>query len=131
MNRRDFLVGGGTVAATLGLGLAPARATPAEAQEAIRKLTGSAPINQGRVTLELPPLVENGNSVPLKIGVESPMTRDGHVKAIHVFAEKNPQPYVALFRFGPRAGRASVSGRSVYGHPQVISERERPETPCR
>ena len=121
MGRRHFLVAGGAVAATLGLGLAPARATPAEAQEAIRRVTGSAPIRQGRVTLELPPLVENGNSVPLKIAVQSPMTQADHVRAIHVFTEKNPQPYVAVFRLGPRAGRASVETRIRLADSQTVT----------
>ncbi len=111
MHRRDFLIAGGALGTALGLAAAPARATPAQAQEAIRKVSGAAPIQVGRVTLDLPPLVENGNSVALAISVQSPMTAADHVKAIHVFAEKNPQPYVAVFRFGPRAGRASVSTR--------------------
>jgi sulfur-oxidizing protein SoxY len=33
------------------------------------------------------------------------------VKAIHVFAERNPQPYVISVALGPRAGRASISTR--------------------
>ena len=57
--------------------------------------------------LDLPPLVENGNAVPLTVAVESPMTADDHVKAIHVFNEKNPQPNVISVQLGPRAGRAT------------------------
>jgi sulfur-oxidizing protein SoxY len=63
------------------------------------------------VQLELPPLSENGNTVPLTVSIESPMTAADHVRALHVFTEKNPQPEVASFRFGPRAGRARVSTR--------------------
>jgi sulfur-oxidizing protein SoxY len=110
MKRRDFLVTG-SVGAAFGL-LAPrAGATPVEVQEAVRQLTGAAGVKQGRVTLDLPPLVENGNSVPLTISVDSPMTAADHVKSIHVFVEKNPQPFVASFYLGPRAGRATVSTR--------------------
>src|SRR5215469_12039206 len=111
MKRRDFLIRGGAVSALLGLTVTAVRATPAEAKEAILKLTAGATVNPGRVTLELPPLVENGNSVPLTISVQSPMTAEDHVKAIHVIVEKNPQPYVASFHLGPRAGRARVSTR--------------------
>jgi sulfur-oxidizing protein SoxY len=89
----------------------PARATPAATQEAIRKVVGSARINPGKVKLELPPLIENGNTVPLAVTVDSPMTEANHVRAIHVFTEKNPQPYVVSFHLGPRAGRAKVATR--------------------
>ena len=58
----------------------------------------------GKVKLDMPPLVENGNTVPLTVAVDSPMTADDHVKAIHVFNEKNPQPNVISVHLGPRAG---------------------------
>jgi sulfur-oxidizing protein SoxY len=114
-SRRDFLKTAGGVAAGLGLGsviaVAPARATPAEMQEAIRKVVGGARVSPGKVKLDLPPLIENGNAVPLTITVESPMTEADHVRAIHVFTEKNPQPNVVSFHLGPRAGRAKVATR--------------------
>jgi sulfur-oxidizing protein SoxY len=122
MNRREFLAGG--VAAGLGIGaliaVEPARATPAQMQEAIRKVVGSAPVKPGRVKLELPPLSENGNAVPLTVSVESAMTEADHVKAIHVFNEKNPQPDVVSFHLGPRAGRASVSTRIRLADTQTV-----------
>ena len=79
--------------------------------EVIRRLVGAAPINQGRVKLGVPPLVENGHLVPVTVTVESPMTQADHVKAVHVFTDKNPQPEVISFYFGPRAGRANVGTR--------------------
>lgn len=115
MNRREFLVTAGGAAAGLGLGstvaVRPAGATPAAMQEAILKVAGSARVTPGRVKLELPPLVENGNTVPLAVSVESAMTEADHVRAIHVFTEKNPQPDVVTFRLGPRAGRARIATR--------------------
>src|SRR4029077_4533077 len=72
---------------------------------------GGKELRVGKVKLDVPPLVENGNAVPLTVSVESPMTDADHVKAIHVFNEKNPQPYVLTARFGPRAGRARLSTR--------------------
>ena len=90
---------------------APAAATSAAMEEAIRALVGEATINRGKVKLELPPIVENGNTVPLTVSVESPMTEADHVASIHIFNQKNPQPYVAAFHLGPRAGRAAVSTR--------------------
>ena len=80
-------------------------------EAAIRKIVGPAQITAGKVKLDLPPLSENGNTVPLSVAVESPMTAADHVKAIHVFTERNPQPDVASFYLGPRSGRASVSTR--------------------
>ncbi|HEY7362725.1 MAG TPA: SoxY-related AACIE arm protein [Methylomirabilota bacterium] len=121
-SRRQFLrVAGGAVA---GLGtvmaIRPARATPAEMQDAIRKVVGSARITPGKVTLELPPLIENGNAVPLTVSVDSPMTDADHVKTVHVFTEKNPQPNVVGFHLGPRAGRARVATRVRLADSQTV-----------
>jgi len=124
-SRRDFLKTAGGVAAGLGLGsviaVAPARATPAEMQEAIRKVVGAARVTPGRVKLDLPPLIENGNAVPLTVTVESPMTEAQHVRAVHVFTEKNPQPNVVSFHLGPRAGRARVATRMRLADSQNVT----------
>ena len=123
-SRREFLLAAGGAAAGLGLAsvvtVEPARATTAAMQEAIRNVVGSARVNAGRVQLELPPLSENGHAVPLAISVESPMTEADHVRAIHVFTEKNPQPDVVSFRFGPRAGRARVATRIRLADTQTV-----------
>jgi sulfur-oxidizing protein SoxY len=81
-------------------------------KEAVRKVTGGARVLPGRVKLDIPPLIDNGNTVPLTVTVESPMTAADHVKAITVFTEKNPQPFVMTAHLGPRAGRAQVSTRA-------------------
>jgi sulfur-oxidizing protein SoxY len=78
---------------------------------AIRNVVGEASIRKGRVDLEVPPLVENGNTVSLAVSVDSPMTATDYVKSIHVFNEKNPQPNVIGIHLGPRAGKASVATR--------------------
>ena len=123
-SRREFLRVAGGVAAGLGLGavitVTPARATPAAMQEAIRKVVGPSKVSAGRVKLEMPPLSENGNTVPLTVSVESPMTAADYVKAIHVFTELNPQPDVASFRLGPRAGRARVATRIRLATTQTV-----------
>jgi len=121
-SRREFVAG---AAGGLGLGaviaVTPAHATPQEMQDAIRKVVGSAPVTKGRVKLELPPLSENGNTVPLTVSVESAMTPADHVRAIHVFTELNPQPEVVTFRLGPRAGRARVSTRIRLANTQTVT----------
>ncbi len=111
VTRRDALKAGSAVA--IGAALpAPAQAnTPGQMETAIRRVIGEADIRKGRVTLDLPPLVENGNTVPMTVSVDSPMTKDDYVKAIHVFNEKNPQANVVSMQLGPRAGKARVSTR--------------------
>jgi sulfur-oxidizing protein SoxY len=115
ISRRDVLAGGSVAAVGTAL---PAQAqvqaqsyVPGQMEAAIRNLLGEAVIRKGKVTLDMPPLVENGNTVPMTVSVDSPMTKENHVKAIHVFNEKNPQPNVISMRFGARAGRAQVSTR--------------------
>jgi sulfur-oxidizing protein SoxY len=108
-SRRVVIAGG---AGLLAIVAAPAaRATPKEMAEAIESFTKGAPVTEGRVRLDLPPLVENGNAVPLAVGVDSPMTAADHVSAIAVFNEKNPQPHIATVLLGPRAGRAGFATR--------------------
>jgi len=123
-SRRQFLLSAGGAAAGIGLAslirVEPARATPAEMLDAISKVVGPVRVNTGKVKLDLPPLVENGNAVPLTVSVESPMTEADHVRAIHLFTEKNPQPEVVSFRLGPRAGRASVATRVRLADTQTV-----------
>src|SRR5438105_14105764 len=114
--RRRFLrwlglVGGTAVAGTATVTLRPAEATPAMLASAIRNVVGSAAVKTGKVKLDIPPLVENGNTVPMTVSVACPMTAEDHVKSIHVFNEKNPQPNIGNFYLGPHAGRAQVSTR--------------------
>jgi sulfur-oxidizing protein SoxY len=89
----------------------PVAAAPEDMKAAIAKATNGAKLNAGRVKIEIPPLSENGNTVPVTVTAESPMTAADHVKAIHVFNEKNPQPHVITARFGPRAGTAELQTR--------------------
>jgi sulfur-oxidizing protein SoxY len=100
--------------------LRPAEATPAMLASAIRNVVGTAVVQTGKVKLDIPPLVENGNTVPITVSVTSPMTADDYVKSIHVFNEKNPQPNVGNFYLGPRAGRAQVSTRIRLADSQKI-----------
>jgi len=119
--RREFLKAAAGVGMAVALAPRPAAATPATMQEAIRRVVGTARVTPGRVKLELPPLSENGNTVPLTVSVESAMTAEEHVRAIHLFNEKNPQPDVASFHFGPRAGRARVATRIRLADTQAVT----------
>jgi sulfur-oxidizing protein SoxY len=123
VSRRNFLFAAGGLAGGIGLGSAAGRAhaTPDEMQEAIRKVTGTSRVRSGRVKLDLPPLVDNGNSVSLSVAVESPMTPADHVKAIHVFTEKNPLPNVVSVYLGPRAGQARIATRVRIADTQTVT----------
>ncbi len=107
--RRRVLAG---AASLVSLALVrPGRAAEGQLTEALAGFAEGREIRRGRVKLDLVPLVENGNTVPLTVTVESPMTAEDHVAEIAIFNERNPQPDVARFHLGPRAGRASVSTR--------------------
>ena len=118
--RRDMLLAGAAGLGAALIRIEPAAATPATMQRAIHQVVGEAPVKKGKVTLDVPTLVENGNSVTLTVEVESPMTAQDHVKAIHVFNEKNPLPNVISVHLGPRAGRGRITTRFRLADTQTI-----------
>ena len=101
--------------AGLGLGtwllVRPATAAPDELTAAIQAYTGGAALKTGRIKLDIAPIVDNGNTVPITVTVDSPMTAADHVTAIAVFNERNPQREVARFSLTSHCGRARVSTR--------------------
>lgn len=119
LDRRTLLAG--AVGAAVGLRLGPALATTDTMRTAMKAFTGEAPVTAGRVSIEIPALVENGNSVPLTVRVESPMSEADHVSRIALFNERNPQPNIAVFHLSPRSGRAQVSTRIRLGDSQTIA----------
>ena len=86
-------------------------ALPDNLTSLVRETTGGDLPKSARVHLTLPPIAESGNSVPLKVQVESPMTANDYVKSIHIFSEKNPRPVIARFYLNPRSGKAEISTR--------------------
>ncbi|MDB5640828.1 MAG: SoxY-related arm protein [Hyphomicrobiales bacterium] len=99
----------------------PARATPEKMKAVIAAFTGGKPVTEGRVKFDITLLVENGNSVPMSVLVESPMSAQDHVTRIGVFNEKNPLPDVAIFHLTPRCGRAQVASRMRLNDTQMIT----------
>jgi sulfur-oxidizing protein SoxY len=89
----------------------PARATPLSMAVAIQTFVAGAPLRDGRVTIDIAELVENGNTVPVGLSVQSPMTPDDHVLRLALFNERNPLPEVVVFHLSPRSGRARVDTR--------------------
>jgi sulfur-oxidizing protein SoxY len=121
--RRRFLrlAGSAAIVGTVPIAtLHTADATPAMLAAAIRNVVGEAAVHMGKVKLDVPPLVENGNTVPMTVSVDSPMTEHDYVKSIHVFNEKNPQPNIGNFHIGPSAGRAQVATRIRLADSQKI-----------
>jgi len=112
--RRDFLV------LACGFAAGTAHASPDTMQEAIGKVTGGKPVTRGKVRLDVPPLIENGNSVVLSVSVDSPMTVAEHVKAVHLFAPENPLPNMVSVYLGPRSGRARFTTRVRVADSQTL-----------
>ncbi|MFT4712987.1 MAG: sulfur-oxidizing protein SoxY [Candidatus Azotimanducaceae bacterium] len=88
-----------------------ALASPAAVEKSIASFFDGRIAKQGKVTVKIPPITENGTSVAFMVSVDSPMTLEDHVVRIAVFAEENPVPDIARFELGPRAGIAKVESR--------------------
>lgn len=120
-DRRQVLVAGG---ALLAIGVAvPARRAAADLpamQAWMQSILGERTAEKGRIVIDLPEIAENGNTVPLTLEVDSPMTENDYVKAVHIMTESNPDPEVATFYFSPRSGRAKVSTRIRLAESQTV-----------
>ena len=108
-SRRGVVAGAAAGIGLLALPAVARAAAPPALPDLISRITEGAVPERGRITLDIPALVENGNSVDTRIRVESAMTDADHVRWIHLIAEKNPFPDMARFHLGPRAGRAEVA----------------------
>ena len=112
LTRRQVLATTGGVALwSIASRAQPVRADTNSVQDAIIERVGNKSLQEGRITLKIAPIVENGNTVPVSFSVDSPMTPDDYVTAVHVFAEANPWPNVATFHFTTRSGKARAATR--------------------
>lgn len=118
--QRRVLVGAVAGVASAAFTAWPAHATPAALQSAVQSLTAGAVPRDGRVRLDIAPLVENGNTVPVTVQVESAMTGSDTVRRIALFTERNPQPEVVVFTLGPLAARAQVATRVRLATSQTV-----------
>ncbi len=109
-DRREFLLVVGALALT-GSGFWPgtAVATPVEAKALIKKVAGGAKLERGKVKLKMPAVADNGARVSIAVTVDSPMTANDYVKAIHIISDGNPYPETVSFTLSPEAGKAEVS----------------------
>jgi len=119
VKRRHFVAG---LAALGAMPAAAQRFQPAQdITPLLRELTAGATAQPGGIEIELPRIAENGNSVPMRIAVPSPMSAGDHVAAIYIIAERNPRPRVATFHFGPASGKAEVTTRVRLAGTQTVT----------
>lgn len=117
MKRRTLLLGAAT---GFAIQLAPSVYSK-ELKQTIALFYGLEKMTEGRVHLKTPPLAENGNSVSLEVEVDSPMTENDFVTEIRIFADKNPVPNLASYRFFPTSGKAKTATRIRLSNSQVIT----------
>ena len=117
ISRRDAIV---IAALIISGGPRNVFAAPIDAEAEIAKFTYGESPRAGRITIDLPEIAENGNSVPLAIAVDSPMTARDHVSDVLVLADRNPRPVVAQFHFTAMAGRAQAATRIRIASTQTI-----------
>jgi sulfur-oxidizing protein SoxY len=120
LSRRALLQQLGAVGLLLALSPADAMPAPQAVERAIRQRIGDREPQPGGMTLSLPKIAETGNSVPLTVAVDSPMTPADHVRRIHIFVPGNPEPVAATYHLGVRAGRAQISTNIRLARTQTV-----------
>jgi sulfur-oxidizing protein SoxY len=109
-NRRQAMTIGAGALAAVAIGAGPAQAAN-DFQDLINKFTGGKKTAEGKIKLDLPEIAENGNTVPMTVTVESPMSEQSYVSEVLVVADGNPRGGVATFRFSPASGVAEANTR--------------------
>jgi len=120
LDRRDVVGAGLALITTTMLFGRAARAARPEVEAAIADVLAGREAEEGRIDLKLPEIAEDGHTVPLTVEVESPMTSDDHVTAVHIFADDNPHPLVTRMTFTPRSGEAVASTRIRLARTQTV-----------
>lgn len=111
LNKREFMALGLSSAAALALPAMPAFAEGEKAAARIKEFTGGKEPTAGKVALSTPEIAENGNTVPVSVTVDSPMSEDNYVQSVLILADGNPEPGVATFNFSPLSGEAAATTR--------------------
>ena len=120
LTRRSTLTAGALAAFASLLGARLAFADEKAVMAEIKKLYGEKPIAEGKIKLDVPEIAENGLVVPVNVEVESPMTEADYVKAVHIYADGNPQPGIVSYSFTPACGKASAATRMRLAQTQNI-----------
>ena len=119
LSRRQVLAGSAGVLAVATFGVAPARAAN-NAQDLIKAFTGGKPAPEGKVKFDLPEIAENGNTVPMTVSVESPMTEQSYVSEVLIVGDGNPNGGLVTFHFTPQSGVAEANTRTRLATTQNI-----------
>ena len=122
-NRRDVLLGISATSALALFGsavLAQDAKLPANSDEWVKQLLKELKPVDGKITLDLPEIAENGNTVPFSVSVASPMTDADYIKAVHVISTGNPRPEIGSYLFNPLSGKATVASRMRLAKTQDI-----------
>ncbi|MBA4334862.1 MAG: thiosulfate oxidation carrier protein SoxY [Beijerinckiaceae bacterium] len=120
LTRRSTLTAGALAAFATLLGSRLAFADEKAVMAEIKKLYGDKPLGEGKIKLDVPEIAENGLVVPVNVEVESPMTEADYVKAVHIYADGNPQPGIVSYSFTPACGKASAATRMRLAQTQNI-----------
>ena len=121
IDRRAFVASLSAVALSAGCPtLAAAQSDPSDIRAVLKTLIGDATPVEGKISLDLPEIAENGNTIPYAVRVDSPMSDAQYVKAVHLLAPANPHPQIASFFFTPMSGRASVASRMRLAQTQEV-----------
>ena len=120
-NRRQVLATSvGAIAAAAWAGsVVPAAAN--DSADLIKAFAGSTTPAAGKVKIDMPEIAENGNTVPMTIIVDSPMTEQSYVKDVLVVADGNPRGGVVTFHFSPASGVAEANTRIRLAKSQKIT----------
>jgi sulfur-oxidizing protein SoxY len=120
-NRRQILATSiGAVAAAAWAGsVVPVAAN--DSVDLIKAFTGGKAPADGKVKIDMPEIAENGNTVPMTIMVDSPMTEQAYVKDVLVVADGNPRGGVVTFHFSPASGVAEANTRIRLAKSQKIT----------
>jgi len=119
--RREMLLAAAGIAAVVVLPVGIATAAAVDVDELVKKVAEGKKVIEGKITLDLPSIAENGLVVPLNFSVESPMTADDYVKSVHFFADGNPNPQVADYTFTPLSPKAAAQLRIRLAKTQTIT----------
>lgn len=120
LTRRQFVAAGASAAAIAGFGIAPAFASAEDAEKQLMEFAGGKTPETGKITLNAPEIAENGNTVPISVEVDSPMTADSYVESVIILAVGNPNPGVATFHFSPMSGAAAATTRMRLAKTQQV-----------
>ncbi|WP_193177373.1 thiosulfate oxidation carrier protein SoxY [Oricola nitratireducens] len=113
LTRRSMLTlsVGAAIGVAAGMRTGPAAASAEDAMAKVKEFAGGAEPATGTITLDAPEIAENGNTVPISVSVDSPMTDDDYVTSVAIYADGNPSPEVITFNFTPLSGEASATTR--------------------